>query len=67
MKVGRGSAMSMLHRFFSADQLKDLDLKDLEILKSAIRNVINTDDDIRDILVRRLQDVLNTLRPPPSP
>jgi hypothetical protein len=67
MKVGRGSAMSMLHRVFSADQLKDLDLKDLEILKSAIRNVINTDDDIRDILVRRLQDVLNTLRPTPSP
>jgi hypothetical protein len=59
--------MSILHRVFPADQLKDLDLKDLEILKSAIRDVINTDDDIRDILRRRLQDVLNTLRPPPSP
>jgi hypothetical protein len=59
--------MGILHRVFSADQLKDLDLTDLEILKSAIRNVINTDDGIRDILQSRLQDVLDTLRPPPSP
>ena len=58
--------MAMLHRVFSADELKELDLKGLEILKSAIRNVINTDDDIRDILERRLRNVIDTLKQPPS-
>ena len=66
MKVRRGSAMAMLHRVFPADQLKDLDLKGLEILKSAIADTLRTDDDIRDILRRRLQDVFNSLKPPPS-
>jgi hypothetical protein len=71
MKLGRGSAMGLLHmgllhRVFSADQLKDLDLKDLEILKSAIANVISTDDDILDILKSRLQSVLDTLKLPPT-
>lgn len=58
--------MGMLHRVFSADELKELDLKGLEILKSAIANVIRTDDDIRDILQRRLRDVIDTLKQPPS-
>jgi hypothetical protein len=66
MKVGRGSAMGMLHRVFSADELKELDLKGLEILKSAIANVIRTDDDIKDILERRLRNVIDTLKQPPS-
>jgi hypothetical protein len=58
--------MGMLHRLFSVDELKDLDLNHLEILKAAIANTIRTDDEIRDILQRRLQNVLNTLKQPPS-
>jgi hypothetical protein len=58
--------IGLLHRFFTVDQLKDLDLKDLEILKSAIADVLSTDDQIRDRVRSRLQSVLDTLKPPPT-
>jgi hypothetical protein len=58
--------MAMLHRVFPADQLKDLDLKGLEILKAAIADTLRTDDQIRDILRSRLQNVFDSLKQPPS-
>jgi hypothetical protein len=59
--------MGMLHRLFSVDELKDLELNHLEILKAAIANTIRTNDEIRAILQRRLQNVLTSLKQPPSP
>jgi hypothetical protein len=68
MKVGRGNAMgAALHRLFTLEELKDLDLRDLEILKTAIVNVLRTDDEIRVILERRVRDVYNRLKQPPAP
>ena len=58
---------TILHRLFTLDELKDLDLKDIEILKTAIAHVLRTDDDIRTILARRMRDVLTRLKQPPSP
>jgi hypothetical protein len=63
----RGPTMGDLHRLFTLNELKDLDLRDLEILKTAITNVLHTDDEIRVILERRVRDVYNRLKQPPSP
>jgi hypothetical protein len=67
VKAGRRRVMGMLHRLFSVDELKDLELNHLEILKAAIANTIRTNDEIRAILQRRLQNVLTSLKQPPSP
>jgi hypothetical protein len=66
MKLERGTTMADLHRLFTLDELKDLDQKDLEILRTAITYVLRTDDEIRVILERRVRDVYNRLRQPPS-
>ena len=59
--------MGRLHQLFTLDELKGLDLRDIEILKTAIANVLRTDDEIRIILERRVRDVYNRLKePPPS-
>ena len=39
-----------------------MNLKDIEILKSTIANVLRTDDEIRRILERRIRDVYAQLR-----
>jgi hypothetical protein len=66
MGAERGPTMGDLHRLFTLDELKTLDLRDLELLKTAITNVLRTDDEIRVILERRARDVYNRLRQPPS-
>ncbi len=66
MKLERGTAMADLHRLFTLEELRDLDLRDLEILKTAITHVLRTDDEIRIILERRVRDVYNRLKQPPS-
>jgi hypothetical protein len=66
-KLERDTAMADLHRLFTLEELKDLDLRDLEILKTAITYVLRTDDEIRVILERRVRDVYNRLKQPPSP
>ena len=58
--------MGRLHQLFTLDELKDLDLRDIEILKTAIANVLRTDDEIRIILERRVRDVYNRLKEPPA-
>jgi hypothetical protein len=67
MKVGRGTAMgAQLPRLFTLDELKVLDIRDLEILKAVITNVLLTDDEIRVILAKRARDAYDRLRQPPS-
>jgi hypothetical protein len=62
MKLERGTTMADLHRLFTLDELKDLDQKDLEILRTTIAYVLRTDDEIRVILRRRVRDVYNRLK-----
>jgi hypothetical protein len=58
--------MADLHRLFTLDELKDLDPKELEILRTTITYVLRTDDEIRVILERRVRDVYNRLKQPSS-
>jgi hypothetical protein len=51
-----------LSRIFSVQELRALDLKDIEILKATITNVLRSDEEIRSILERRLREVYNSLR-----
>jgi hypothetical protein len=67
VKLERGTTMADLHRLFTLEELKDLDLRDLEILRTAITYVLRTDDEIRVILERRVRDVYNRLKQPPPP
>lgn len=67
MEVGRGTAMGDLLRLLRPEELKDLDPKELEILKIAVAHVLRTDEEIRIILERRVRDVLARIKPPPSP
>jgi hypothetical protein len=59
-----GSTMGgyQLSRIFSVQELRALDLKDIEILKATITNVLRSDEEIRSILERRLREVYNSLR-----
>lgn len=50
-----------LTRIFSVQELKELDLKDIEILKATIANVLRSDEDVRRILERRLREVYASL------
>jgi hypothetical protein len=59
--------MADLHRLFTLEELKTLDLRDLEILKTSITYVLRTDDEIRVILERRVRDVFNRLMEGSSP
>jgi len=52
---------SQLTRIFSVQELKELDLKDIEILKATIANVLRSDEDVRRILERRLREVYASL------
>jgi len=52
---------SQLPRIFSVQELKELDLKDIEILKATIANVLRSDEDVRRILERRLREVYASL------
>lgn len=52
---------SQLTRIFSVEELKELDLKDIEILKATIANVLRSDEDVRRILERRLREVYASL------
>lgn len=52
---------SQLTRIFSVQELKELDLKDIEILKATIGNVLRSDEDVRRILERRLREVYASL------
>jgi hypothetical protein len=67
MKSERGTAMADLHRIFTLEEIKALDLKELEIVRTAITYVLRTDDEIRVILERRVRDVLDRLREGGSP
>jgi hypothetical protein len=59
--------MALLHQLFTLDELKGLELRDLELLETAIANALRTDPEIRVILERRVRDVYDRLRQPPSP
>ena len=52
---------SQLTRIFSVQELKELDLKDIEILKATIANVRRSEEDVRRILERRLREVYASL------
>jgi hypothetical protein len=52
----------VLSRLFSIEELKALDLKDIEILKASIANVLRTDDEIQRILETRMREVYARLR-----
>jgi hypothetical protein len=52
---------SQLTRIFSVQELKELDLKDIEILKATFANVLRSDEDVRRILERRLREVYASL------
>jgi hypothetical protein len=67
MKVGRGAAMADLLRLFTPEELKALDPKDREILKLTLEHALRTDEGIRQILERRVRDVLARIRQIPSP
>jgi hypothetical protein len=54
--------MGLLHQLFTVDELKRLDLKELELLKTAIRNAILTDAEIRVLLQRKVRDVYTRLQ-----
>ena len=56
----------ILARIFTVEELKALELKDIEILKAAMANVLRTDDEIRRILETRLRDVYAKLRARPD-
>ena len=59
--------MPILHQLFSVDDLKELDIKELEILKAAIQHEIITSPQIRDILRARAHRVYSQLKPGTSP
>jgi hypothetical protein len=59
--------MALLHPFFSVDDLKDLDPKELEILKTAITHEIRTNQDIQRALLRKAHDVYRQLKSGTSP
>jgi hypothetical protein len=59
--------MALLHQFFSVDDLKDLDPKELEILKTAITHEIRTNQDIQRALLRKAHDVYRQLKSGTSP
>ena len=54
--------MGLLHQLFTLDELKRLDLKDIELLKTAITNAIRTDAEIRVLLERKVRDVYTRLQ-----
>jgi hypothetical protein len=54
--------MGLLHQLFTLDELKRLDLKDIELLKTAISNAIRTDAEIRVLLERKVRDVYTRLQ-----
>jgi hypothetical protein len=54
--------MELLHQLFTLDELKRLDLKDIELLKTAITNAIRTDAEIRVLLERKVRDVYTRLQ-----
>jgi hypothetical protein len=49
--------MALLHQLFDVDDLKDLDPRELGILKNAITHEIRTNQDIRNALLRKAHDV----------
>ena len=59
--------MALLHQLFSIDDLKDLDPKELEILKTAITNEIRTSPQIRAILRAKAHQVYSQLKPGSTP
>jgi hypothetical protein len=59
--------MPLLYQLFDVDDLKNLDPKELEILKDAITHEIRTNRDIRDTLLRKAHDVYSQLKPGTSP
>jgi hypothetical protein len=54
--------MALLHQLFDVDDLKNLDAKELEILKDAITHEIRTNPDIRNVLFRRAHEVYRQLK-----
>jgi hypothetical protein len=67
MSIGGGTSMALLHQLFDVDDLKDLDPKELEILKNAITHEIRTNRDIRNALLRKAHDVYRQLKSGTSP
>jgi hypothetical protein len=58
----RDSPVGLLHQPFTVDELKRLDLKELELLKTAITNSIRTDAEIRVLLQRKVRHVYTRLQ-----
>jgi hypothetical protein len=62
--------MGFLPRLFTLEEIRDMDLRDLEILRTAIQYVLRTDDEIRIILERRVREIHTRLKqtsPPQAP
>lgn len=59
--------MGLLHQLFSVDDLKELDAKELDILRSAIRDEIIHSQEIRNVLRRRAHQVYSQLKPGTTP
>jgi hypothetical protein len=59
--------MALLHQFFSVDELKQLDSKELEILKAAIQHELLTSSQIRNLLRARAREVYSQLKAGPAP
>jgi hypothetical protein len=58
---------AFLHQLFSIDELNALDVKELEILKQAIRHEMATSPEIREILRTKALQVYPQLRPGYTP
>ena len=59
--------MPLLYQLFDVDDLKNLDPKELDILKDAITQEIRTNPDIRNVLLRKAHDVYSRLKPGTTP
>jgi hypothetical protein len=59
--------MADLLRLLTPEELKALDPKDREILKLTLEHALRTDEGIRQILERRVREVLARIRQTPSP
>jgi hypothetical protein len=61
------TTMAILQQLLSDAELKNLDQKELDALKAAITNEINTSPQIRDILKPKVYQVYSQLKPGSAP
>ena len=64
--------MALLHQLFTIEELKNLDPKELDILKTAITHAIRNNREIQAALRREVRGVYDQLTqatptPPPAP